>query len=138
MTKLSQDKLNTLVEKARKAQNKSYSPYSNFKVGAAIETSSGNQYAGCNVENASYPLSQCAEATAIGQMVTSGDTEIASVVIVSPTEKALSPCGACRQKIAEFSSPDTIVYLVTSNNNISTHSIDELLPLGFGKDDLSD
>lgn len=132
------DPVQTLTNLAIDAQSKSYSPYSKFKVGAAIQTSSGQYYAGCNVENASYPESQCAEATAIGNMISQGDSHIEQVVIVSPNENPLPPCGGCRQKLAEFSQPNTPIHLVTSEGDVTTYTMHELLPHGFGKDDLID
>ena len=128
--------LDELLVKARSAQQHSYSPYSNFKVGAAIAADDGNHYAGCNVENASYPLGQCAEATAIGQMVSAGSKQIKDIVIVSPNDSFLSPCGGCRQKIIEFADENTQVHLVNQSGDRQTLSAEELLPHGFGKQDL--
>ncbi len=120
-----------LVESAYEAQTHSHSPYSGFKVGAAVLSKNGNIFAGCNVENAAYPLGQCAEATAIGAMITGGDKAIEAIVIASPNDEACFPCGGCRQKIAEFAADDTPVYMVTKSGNLHPVTIGELLPFAF-------
>ena len=120
-----------LLEKAREAQKHSYSPYSSFKVGSALVSETGLMYSGCNVENASYPHGQCAEATAIGNMVTDGEPLIREIMIVSPSEDFCPPCGGCRQKIAEFADADTMIHMATSKGDIKTVSVSELLPMAF-------
>ena len=121
----------SLFEAALKAQTNSYSPYSNFKVGSALLADNQTTYVGCNVENVSYPLGQCAEASAISSMVTSGARVIKEIMIASPTEEFCPPCGGCRQKIREFASPETLVHLVTPSGKMKTVPITELLPLAF-------
>ncbi|WP_018981638.1 cytidine deaminase [Salinimonas chungwhensis] len=123
--------IQNLVDSARQAQQNSHSPYSNFKVGAAVLGANGKIYAGCNVENAAYPLGQCAEATAIGNMITSGTQSIKAVVIASPNDAACYPCGGCRQKIAEFASDDVPVYMSTRSGSLQKVSVGELLPFAF-------
>ena len=123
-------KSNKLIEAAREAANHAYAPYSNFKVGAALECN-GNVYIGCNVENASYPLGQCAEATAIGNMVVGGDKTITHLVIQSPNSEFCYPCGGCRQKIAEFADADTQITMVNQEGKAETVTIAELLPKAF-------
>lgn len=127
MTKTQQN----LLEAAQQAQSQSYAPYSNFKVGAAVLAEDQVTYKGCNVENASYPLGQCAEASAISAMVTSGAREIKEVMIASPTEEFCPPCGGCRQKIREFAGPDTIVHMATNDGKIKSVPLADLLPLAF-------
>lgn len=120
-----------LINAAKAAQSRSYAPYSNFKVGAAIETDDNQTYLGCNVENAAYPLSQCAEATAIGNMITGGSRKITRVVIVGSSDDFCYPCGGCRQKIAEFASADTEVIMIDKHNTLHCVTLAELLPHTF-------
>lgn len=91
-------KIKKLIEQAQEVQQHSHSPYSDFKVGAAVLTESGDIFAGCNVESAAYPLSQCAEASAIGNMVSHGHKRIHSIVVASQNDEFCFPCGGCRQK----------------------------------------
>jgi cytidine deaminase len=104
-----------------------YAPHSHFKVGAALRTPTGAIYAGANVENASYPQGQCAEASAIGALIAGGEQEIAAVAVVAEQMDPCSPCGGCRQKLAEFAKADTPVHLGRS----LTTTMGELLPLAF-------
>ena len=124
-------KQHSLFEAAKKAQSNSYSPYSNFKVGAAVLAEDESTYVGCNVENASYPLGQCAEASAISSMICSGSKSIKEVMIVSPNEDFCPPCGGCRQKIREFAGADTVVHMATSSGKIKSVPLTDLLPLAF-------
>ena len=91
-----------LIEAARQAREKAYAPYSRFKVGAAVLTSDGKIYTGCNIENASYGMSNCAERTAIFKAVSEGETKLEALAVIGDTNTPISPCGACRQVIAEF------------------------------------
>lgn len=116
---MNKNKLESLFQLAFDAQKQSHSPYSHFKVGAAVLTPSGEVFSGCNVESAAYPLGQCAEATAIGNMVTQGHKRISHIVIASPNEDFCFPCGGCRQKIAEFAPDDTPVTMVSQSG--ATH-----------------
>ncbi|MAI37354.1 MAG: cytidine deaminase [Alteromonas sp.] len=133
---MKKNNLEQLSQLAFNAQQHSHSPYSNFKVGAAIETSTGETFAGCNVESAAFPLGQCAEATAIGNMVSNGHKRIGHIVIASPNEELCFPCGGCRQKIAEFASDDTPVTMVTKSGDSHETTIGELLPNAFRAHDL--
>ncbi|CAM3756625.1 cytidine deaminase [Mesobacillus zeae] len=126
-----------LVEKAIEAQSKAYVPYSNFQVGAAVLTESGNVYLGCNVENASYGLTNCAERTAIFKAVSEGDREIKAIAVVGRTDGPVSPCGACRQVIAEFSTDETKIYLANNDGAIQKTTIAEILPGYFSSKDLN-
>lgn len=127
---------NMLVEKAIEARNKAYVPYSKFQVGAAIITSNDNLYLGCNIENASYGLTNCAERTAIFKAVSEGDTEIKAIAVVGDTEGPISPCGACRQVIAEFATENTKIYLSNLNGDVKETTISEILPGYFSSKDM--
>lgn len=117
-----------------KAMENSYSPYSNFKVGAIIVSDVG-LHTGTNIENASYGCTLCAEAVAIGNMISNGGKIINLICISSSNNKPISPCGMCRQRISEFSNNNTKILLTTKNKMIfKSYSIDELLPYRFNKD----
>ncbi|MDF2365709.1 cytidine deaminase [Sneathiella sp.] len=125
-----------LKAEADKALEKAYSPYSNFKVGAAILTESGNLYTGCNVENVSYGLTICAERTAITQAVAKEGPgmKLREVFVANRNENGVSipcsPCGACRQFIAEFATQETRVHYAGKSGDV-TKSVSDLLPDGF-------
>jgi cytidine deaminase len=123
-----------LLTLATKAQKNAHAPYSNFQVGAAILDENAQHHASCNVENAAYPLGQCAEAGAISAMIASGSKQIKHILIASPNDNFCPPCGGCRQKIAEFADAQTEVHLATQNGRIKTVKFTELLPLAFGFD----
>ncbi len=120
---------------ARRAAKTSYSPYSKFAVGAAVLAGSGKIYTGCNVENASYGLCNCAERTAIFSAVAAGERKIKYVVVYTPTTSATPPCGACRQVINEFGPQARVVSICDSEERIET-SLDALLPAAFGPGNL--
>ena len=126
-----------LMKQAIEAREKSYSPYSKFKVGAAILTEDGTIYEGCNIENASYGLSMCAERTAIFKAVSEGSDSIETVVVVGDTEGPISPCGACRQVIAEFAGKDFTLILANLNGDTKVMTKEEMLPYGFSPKDLT-
>lgn len=123
-----------LLALATKAQKNAHAPYSNFHVGAAILDENTQLHASCNVENAAYPLGQCAEAGAISAMIASGSKQIKHILIASPNDNFCPPCGGCRQKIAEFADSHTEVHLATKNGDFKTVKFNELLPLAFGFD----
>ncbi|UOY91622.1 cytidine deaminase [Ectobacillus sp. JY-23] len=125
-----------LIAKAIEARNHAYVPYSNFKVGAAVLTKNNTIFLGCNVENASYGLTNCAERTALFKAVSDGETEIAAIAVVGDTEGPISPCGACRQVIAEFGEDHTPVILANLKGDYKVTSIQELLPGSFSSKDL--
>ncbi|MCB4437918.1 cytidine deaminase [Alteromonas sp. McT4-15] len=133
---MTKNNINTLSQLAFEAQKNSHSPYSNFKVGAALITPTGDVFSGCNVESAAFPLGQCAEATAIGNMVSNGHKRISHIVIASPNEDFCFPCGGCRQKIAEFAPDETQVTMVTQSGEVHETTIGELLPNAFRAHDL--
>ena len=121
---------------AKAAAAKAYAPYSKFRVGAAVLTESGKIFAGCNVENASYGLCNCAERTAIFSAVAAGEQKFKCVVVYTPTRKATAPCGACRQVINEFG-PDAVVISVCDSDRRLETTLPELLPHAFGPKDLA-
>ncbi len=129
--------LDQLKEAARAASERAYCPYSNFRVGAAILTDSGSIIAGCNVENASYGLTICAERSAVFQMVALGESTIRAVVIYTPTPTPTAPCGACRQVINEFGPGARILSICDGPQEISTR-MSELLPEAFGPRNLAE
>lgn len=122
-----------LFETARAARERAYAPYSEFKVGAAVRASGGGVFAGCNVENASYPEGTCAEAGAIAAMVAGGETSIAEIWVVADSAEPTSPCGGCRQRLAEFSSPETPVVLAGLDGERARTTMGELLPGAFSR-----
>ena len=127
----------SLIETARVVRENAYVPYSNFKVGAAIRTVSGTVHAGCNVENVAYPEGTCAEAGAIAAMVAAGQSRIAEVAVIADSPQPVSPCGGCRQKLAEFADPDVVVTLATLDGATQTVTVADLLPGVFNQDHMS-
>jgi cytidine deaminase len=121
----------TLIQAAVAGREKAYAPYSHFKVGAAIATKSGDIYSGCNIENASYGLCNCAERTAIFKAISEGQTDFAMLAVVGDTDGPISPCGACRQVIAEFCPPDMPVILTNLKGERKETTVKELLPYAF-------
>ena len=123
---------------ARTAAGHAYAPYSKFTVGAAILTASGKIYQGCNVENASYGLTNCAERTSIFNAVAAGEKrlKLACVVVYTPTKTATAPCGACRQVIHEFGPQARVISTCNGSEEIDV-TMDALLPGAFGPDDLA-
>ena len=127
---------NSLIQEAIEARKQAYTPYSKFQVGAAVLTANGQVFRGCNIENASYGLTNCAERTAIFKAVSEGDSKVEAIAIVADTEGPVSPCGACRQVIAEFSDHNTKVYLSNLKGDVLETSIVELLPGFFKSSDM--
>lgn len=126
------DKLtSTMMMQAHKALSNAYAPYSKFTVASCICTENHQLFTGVNVENASYGLSICAESSAICSMISSGERLIKSMVVLAGTNLLCSPCGACRQKIREFSTDQTLVHLCNKESVFKTMTITELLPLAF-------
>ncbi len=125
-----------LFDAAVAKQALSYSPYSHYKVGAAIRTKAGNVYAACNIENAAYPQSTCAEASAIAIMVASGEREIAEVLTVCDGDMIGTCCGGCRQRIREFAPLDTPIYACGPEGLRAIFTLDQLLPNSFGPEHL--
>ena len=123
-----------LIQIANKAKANSYSPYSNFRVGAVLVAESGNLYTGTNVENSSFGLTNCAERTAVFKAVTEGERKFKTIVLTSDAEDFIPPCGACRQVLMEVCGPDLEVVMSNSSNEIRILKISELLPLSFNKE----
>lgn len=119
-----------LIEAARAVRLNAYAPYSRFKVGAAVLGESGRVYVGCNVENASFPLTVCAERTAIGSAVAAGEKRILKVAVITDTEPPASPCGACRQVIFEMGTEAAVIVASLKGHRHDT-TIRALLPEGF-------
>lgn len=128
-------KLRRLIRFAHKAMRHSYSPYSNYPIGAALLTSDGKIYTGTNIENSSYGLTICAERVAIFQAVSQGAKAIVAVALVCGEKRKCLPCGACRQVISEFSSDAQIVY-ENAKGSVQTVSLTNLLPHAFSAKDL--
>ncbi len=129
---------NELLEYAKEASKKSYSPYSKFPVGACVLYESGKIYQGCNVENASYGLTLCAERNAMSSAVINGETsKITAIAIYSPKQKRCLPCGACRQWLSEFAKneKETKIILEDINDEILVLSLEEIFPYGFKFDE---
>jgi len=120
---------NTLIEMALKAREKAYAPYSNFPVGAALLTTKGNIYTGCNVENISYGLTICAERVAVTNAISAGEDEFVSIAIAGSLDEATYPCGACLQFLAEFNAKLNIY--IYAGNNVIKRNLQELLPSAF-------
>lgn len=121
----------SLEDAARAVRENAYAPYSDFKVGAALRTPSGAVFSGCNVENVAYPEGTCAEAGAIAAMIAAGETEIAEVFVIADSPEPVSPCGGCRQKLAEFSKGDVPVTMANLGGAHTTVTMRELLPGAF-------
>ena len=131
--------IDALFNTARTARDNAHAPYSGFRVGAAIRADDGRVYAGCNVENAAYPIGTCAEAGAIAAMIAGGGTHIEAIAIIGSGTAPCFPCGACRQRIHEFASAATLIHAGAADSGaIETISLDSLLPRAFGGHTLRD
>ncbi len=129
--------LDPLFDAAARVRMHAYAPYSRFRVGAAVLSADGGIHAGCNVENAAYPVGLCAEASAIAAMVAAGATRIAAVLILGDGPELVTPCGACRQRIREFAAGDVPVHIADPQGVRHSFSLDSLLPHAFGPDNLT-
>lgn len=121
----------SLLEAATKVRKQAYAPYSNFKVGAAIRTTAGTVFSGCNVENVAYPEGTCAEAGAIAAMVAAGETRLTEVYVIAGSPSPVPPCGGCRQKLAEFGAGTVPVTMATTSGEETETTIAALLPGAF-------
>ncbi len=130
------DTPDALLRAAAAVMARAHVPYSHFRVGAALRAPDGSIHVGVNVENAAYPESQCAEASAIGALVAAGNTSITAVAVVAEQVEHCPPCGACRQRLAELASPDTPVHLGRPGGERRTVSLGALLPMSFGAEHL--
>lgn len=125
---------NFLCKKAINALENSYAPYSNCKVGAALLCKNGNIYTGCNIENASFSPTLCAERTAFAKAISEGDTDFVGIAVAGKkgdTLTAFTPCGVCRQVMAEFCDSDFKILVVTSNDTFNEYTLSEILPNSF-------
>lgn len=125
-----------LIKEAKKAREMAYAPYSKFKVGAAVVTEKGKVYRGCNIENAAYSMSNCAERTALFKAYSEGDQKIKMLAVVADTKRPVPPCGACRQVISELCSPETLIILANLEGKTEEHKAQDLLPGAFAPEDL--
>lgn len=122
---------NKLIALAVEAIEQAYAPYSNYRVGAAVLCNDGAVFSGCNIENSSFGLTNCAERTALFAAIAAGKTKFEAIAIAASEEPAPFPCGACRQVLAEFCGPDFRIYVASNNDTFKTTSLGELLPHGF-------
>jgi len=126
----------SLFQDALAVRENAHAPYSKFKVGAAVRSANGKVFVGCNVENSAYPEGTCAEAGAIAAMIAAGENKIEEVCVVAESPVPIAPCGGCRQKIAEFSSPDVQVVLADLKGATKRINIGELLTHAFSNSHL--
>ena len=134
-TDMTEQEIQKLIDRAIVAREKTYSPYSHFGVGAALVCEDGSIYEGCNIENASFGLTNCAERTAIFKAVSEGHTKFKALAVVADTEGPCAPCGACRQVVAEFKIP--IIIMGNLMGNVKIVTIEELLPFSFSECDVT-
>lgn len=120
-----------LLNAARTVRDNAHAPYSGFKVGAALKAGSGRIYTGCNVENASYPEGTCAETGALAALVAAGETEVTAVAVIANSPTPITPCGGCRQRLAEFATGDVPVTMATLDGATDTRTLAALLPGAF-------
>lgn len=122
-----------LIKTAAAARERAYAPYSKFRVGAAILTRAGRYYTGCNIENASYSLTCCAERVALFKAISGGERDFEAIAVTSGTEEYCTPCGACRQALAEFGS-EIKVFMSNKQGDYMVRTVGELLPVAFNLD----
>lgn len=134
-TDMTEQEIQKLIDRAIVVREKTYSPYSHFGVGAALVCEDGSIYEGCNIENASFGLTNCAERTAIFKAVSEGHTKFKALAVVADTEGPCAPCGACRQVMAEFKIP--LIIMGNLMGNIKIVTIEELLPFSFSECDVT-
>lgn len=127
---------NQLIKQAIQVREKAYVPYSKFPVGAALLTKSGKIYTGCNIENAAYPVSCCAERVAIFKAIAEGETAFSEMAVAADTKRPVPPCGSCRQVMSEFFDQTMNIHLTNLNHEIKTISMEALLPFSFQPADL--
>ena len=135
-TTLAPAALARLFEAALAVQGRAYAPYSRFRVGAAVLDEQDRVHAGCNVENAAYPQGSCAETNAFGAMVAAGGRQVRALLVVGDGENLVTPCGGCRQRLRELAGADTPVFIAGPGGVRATFTLEELLPHGFGPENL--
>ena len=123
--------MDELFQAAREAAERTHSPYSNFPVGAAIRTASGAIHKGANMENAAFPEGWCAETSALAHMVMAGETRFTEVAVYAPKMARCTPCGGCRQRLAEFAERDAKVHLCDDTGVVQTMTVGDILPAAF-------
>ena len=128
--------LDALFAAARAVRTRAHAPYSGFAVGAALLDEAGRVHAGCNVENAAYPVGTCAEAGAVAAMVAAGGRRIRAILVLADSPAPVTPCGACRQRIREFAGPDTPVLSAGPDGPRARFTLEALLPASFGPEHL--
>ena len=128
----------SLIEAAKTVRLNAYAPYSDFRVGAALKAASGTVYSGCNVENIAYPEGTCAEAGAIAAMVAAGETRFTDIAVVADSPVPVTPCGGCRQKLAEFAAPDATITMASVSGQSATMKVADLLPGAFDSTQMGD
>ena len=128
--------LDALFAAASAVRARAHAPYSRFSVGAALSDETGRVHAGCNVENAAYPVGTCAEAGAIAAMIAAGGRRIRAILILADSPAPVTPCGACRQRIREFAGPDTPILAAGPEGLRARYTLEALLPASFGPDHL--
>lgn len=126
-----------LLKEAIKAKNNAYAIYSNYHVGASIYSENKKIYSSCNVENISYPCGTCAEAGAISAMIANGDRKIVEILITSSGNELVYPCGACLQRISEFSDDNTLIHLADNTKVCKTYKLKDLMPYQFNAKELA-
>ena len=135
---MTETQIKTLIEEAYEAQKMAYVPYSHFRVGAALMTKNGRIYRGCNVENAAYSPTNCAERTAVFKAVSEGEREFAAIAVVGDDDTYTAPCGVCRQVLREFVIPEEfIVIMVGREYDYQSMTLSELLPASFSQKNLT-
>ncbi len=127
----------SLIDKAKDVRENAYAPYSNFKVGAALRTASGQVFVGCNVENIAYPEGTCAEAGAIAAMIAAGETHFTEAAVIADSPNPVPPCGGCRQKLAEFAAEGAQLTMATTDGKTQSMAVVDLLPGAFVADHMS-
>lgn len=125
-----------LIDEAIRVRKNAYTPYSRFKVGAALLTTSGEIYTGCNIENAAYPTTCCAERVAIFQAISKGIRTFEQLAVVADTNRPVPPCGSCLQVMSEFFTQSTKIHLANVKGEVTTVTMKDLLPYAFQKNDL--
>ena len=134
---LTPEQVGQLLSAARDAQARAHAPYSRFRVGAAVLDETGRIHAGCNVENAAYPLGTCAETLAIGTMVRDGGKSVRALLVLGDGEKLVTPCGGCRQRLREFAADATPVLVADRERVRAQFTLGALLPESFGPENLA-
>lgn len=136
MKKIEQEELDKMLDMAYEAMEHAYVPYSHFQVGACLRTSDGKYYLGCNIENAAYTPTNCAERTAIFKAVYEGERAFDAIAIACSGKYPAFPCGVCRQVLSEFCKPDLLVYCGNAAHDAELCTLGDLLPHSFGPKDL--